>query len=341
MKILVTGGAGFIGSHTVVELIANNFEVVIVDDLSNSRIEVLDGIEQITGTRPLFRQADISREKEVDALFNEWPDIEAIIHFAANKAVNESVRKPMMYYRNNINSLVLLLEKLVERGGGNFVFSSSCTVYGEPDTLPVAEDAPFKPAESPYGRTKQIGEHILQDVCRAEPSIGVISLRYFNPVGAHESALIGELPIGIPNNLIPYIVQTAAGIRDELSVFGNDYNTPDGTPVRDFIHVVDLAIAHVTALNRLLDKKQQSNYEYFNLGTGKGYSVLEAVRAFEEANGVPVKYRIAARRQGDVASMYADPTHAREVLGWSAKKGIHEMMTSAWRWQRHLMEHPN
>jgi UDP-glucose 4-epimerase len=337
-KVLVTGGAGFIGSHTVVELIESNFEVVIADDLSNSQIEVLDGIEKITGVRPAFYQYDISRKADVDKLFNEQKEISSVIHFAANKAVGESVEKPLLYYRNNLDSLIFLLEAMLEHGASHMVFSSSCTVYGQPDRLPVTESTPFKPAESPYGNTKQICEEILRDTCKANANINAIALRYFNPVGAHESALIGELPRGIPNNLIPIITQTAAGLRQEVKVFGNDYDTPDGSAVRDYIHVIDLAKAHVVALKRMLDNRQKNNYEYFNLGTGKGLSVLEMIKAFERVNSIKLNYRIVGRRPGDVEKIYADTTLANEELGWKAERGIDDMMSSAWRWQKSLMK---
>lgn len=339
-KVLVTGGIGFIGSHTVVELIQNQFDVVIVDDLSNSQIEVLDGIEKITGVRPLFHQYDLSKKDQVDELFSKHKDINSIIHFAASKAVGESVQKPLLYYRNNLCSLIYLMEAMAERNIPNIVFSSSCTVYGQPDHLPVTEETPFKPAESPYGNTKQVCEEILRDTCKAVKEIKAIALRYFNPVGAHDSALIGELPIGAPNNLIPVITQTVAGLREELRVFGVDYNTPDGSAVRDYIHVVDLAKAHVIALKRMLDNKQKNNYEYFNLGTGEGKSVLEIIQAFERVNNVKVKYRIVNRREGDVEKIYADTSFANRELGWKTERDIDIMMRSAWKWQQYLMKHP-
>ena len=339
-KVLVTGGVGFIGSHTVVELIQHGFETVIVDDLSNSQIEMLDGIEKITGKRPVFYQLDLTNKEHVNTLFGEQPDIKAIIHFAASKAVGESVQKPLLYYRNNLDSLIYLLEAMKIYDIPHIVFSSSCTVYGQPDKLPVTEDTPFKPAESPYGNTKQICEEILRDTCKVEEGIHAIALRYFNPVGAHESSLIGELPRGVPNNLIPFITQTAAGIRKELQVFGDDYDTPDGSAVRDYIHVIDLAKAHVVAMNRMLDGEQKSRYEFFNLGTGKGLSVLEIVKAFERVNQLKLNYRIVGRRAGDVVKIYADTSYANNELGWKATLGLDEMMRSAWKWQQHLLSHP-
>ncbi len=338
MKILVTGGTGYIGSHTAVELINNGFDVVIIDDLSNSQVEVLDGIEKITGKRPEFHQFDLCDGGKLSSFFDAHKDIGGVIHFAASKAVGESVEKPLLYYRNNLFSLVLLLENLKRVGISNFVFSSSCTVYGQPDTLPVTEQTPFKPAESPYGNTKQICEEILRDTCKVETGLKAISLRYFNPVGAHESALIGELPRGVPNNLVPFITQAAAGIRKELLVFGNDYDTPDGSAVRDYIHVVDLAIAHVKAVRRLLDGKQKMNYEFFNLGTGKGMTVLELVNTFERVNDIKLNYRIVDRRSGDVVKIYADTRLANEELGWNAERTAEDMMRSAWKWQQFVMD---
>lgn len=340
-KVLVTGGTGFIGSHTVVELIQSGYEVVIVDNLSNSQIEVLDGIEKITGKRPPFYQYDLSDRNQVHELFSKQKDIGSIIHFAASKAVGESVQKPLMYYRNNLDSLIYLLEIMKEQGIPNIVFSSSCTVYGQPDRLPVTEQTPFKPAESPYGNTKQVCEEILRDTCNVEKDIRVIALRYFNPVGSHDSALIGELPRGVPNNLVPFITQTAAGIRKELMVFGDDYDTPDGSAVRDYIHVVDLAKAHVIAVERMLKGKQKNNYEYFNLGTGNGLSVLEVIKAFEKVNNLKLNYRIVARRPGDVVKIYADTTYANNELGWKADRGVEDMMRSAWKWQEYLSANPH
>lgn len=336
-KILVTGGTGYIGSHTVVELLKEGFEVVIVDDLSNSKAEVLDGIEKIAGKRPLFHNFNLCDEAELQKFFEAHGDIKAIIHFAASKAVGESVEKPLLYYRNNLFSLVFLLEAMKRLKISHLVFSSSCTVYGQPDALPVTEQTPFKPAESPYGNTKQVCEEILRDTCKVTPEVNAISLRYFNPVGAHDSAQIGELPNGVPNNLVPFITQTAAGIRKQLMVFGNDYDTPDGSCVRDYIHVVDLAEAHVIALKRLLNGKQKSNYEFFNLGTGKGLTVLELIHVFERVNNLKVNYKIVDRRPGDVVKIYADTTLANNELGWKARRDADDMMRSAWQWQLHVM----
>ncbi len=336
-KVLVTGGTGYIGSHTVVELMAAGFDVVIADDLSNSEIQVLNRIEKITGVKPDFEQIDLCDQEKVKALFQKYP-IESVIHFAASKAVGESVQIPLRYYKNNLMSLINLMEEMKEGRGRNIVFSSSCTVYGQPDTLPVTEDAPVKPAESPYGNTKQICEEIIRDTCHVEKNINAIALRYFNPVGAHESALIGELPLGVPANLVPFITQTAAGIRQQLSVFGDDYNTPDGSCIRDYIHVVDLAKAHVVALQRMTDGKQKSNYEFFNIGTGNGYSVLEVIKAFEKVTGQKLNYKIVDRRPGDIEQIWADTRIANEELGWAAEKGIDEMMLSAWKWQEGLIK---
>lgn len=335
-QILVTGGTGYIGSHTTVELQNAGYEVIIVDNLSNSSVEVLDGIEKITGIRPAFEQFDLVDHEKVDAFFAKYPRIEAIIHFAASKAVGESVEKPLMYYRNNLVSLINLLECQIKYGVDNIVFSSSCTVYGQPDQLPVTELTPRKDAESPYGNTKRVNEDILYDAIVAHPQIKGIALRYFNPVGAHPSALIGELPLGVPANLVPFITQTAAGLRDELKVFGNDYDTPDGSAIRDYIHVVDLAKAHVVAVERLLEKKNKASYEIFNLGTGTGVSVLEAVTAFEKSTGVKLKYKIVGRRAGDIEKIWADTSYANQELGWKAETGIEETMRSAWQWEKKL-----
>lgn len=335
-KILVTGGTGFIGSHTAVELIEGGHEVVIVDNLSNSKIEVLDKIETISGVRPKYYQFDLCDYQKLEECFEEEGHISAIIHFAASKAVGESVDKPLLYYENNLVSLINLLNAMRKYNTANIVFSSSCTVYGQPEKLPVTEDTPFQPAESPYGNTKQICEEILKDSSKAYPEIKSIALRYFNPVGAHESALIGELPLGVPANLVPFITQTAAGLREQLSVFGSDYNTPDGTAVRDYIHVVDLAKAHAIAINRLIDGNNKSDFEFFNIGTGKGVSVLETIQAFEKVNGVKVNYKLVDRRPGDIEQIYADTTFANEELGWKAEKGLDEMMSSAWKWQQTL-----
>jgi UDP-glucose 4-epimerase len=335
-QILVTGGTGYIGSHTVVELQNSGFEVVIADNLSNSSIDVLDGIEKISGIRPAFEQLDLIELDKVDAVFAKYPNIAAIIHFAASKAVGESVEKPLLYYRNNLVSLVNLLECQLKYGVSNIVFSSSCTVYGQPDQLPVTENTPRKDAESPYGNTKRVNEDILQDTIAANPQINGIALRYFNPVGAHPSALIGELPLGVPANLVPFITQTAAGLRQELKVFGDDYDTIDGSAVRDYINVVDLAKAHVIAVNRLIEKKNKSGYEIFNLGTGNGVSVLEAIKAFEKASGVKLNYKIVGRRAGDIEKIWADTSFANQELGWKAEKGLEETMLSAWNWEKRV-----
>lgn len=335
-KILVTGGTGYIGSHTAVELLNSEYEVVIVDNLSNSSEKVIDGIEKITGKRPEFANFDLCEVDKLDGFFGQHADIKAIIHFAASKAVGESVEKPLLYYRNNLQSLINLLELMPEHGIRHIVFSSSCTVYGQPENLPVTEESPILPAESPYGNTKQISEEILRDTLRSNDELNAISLRYFNPVGAHDSALIGELPLGVPANLVPFITQTAAGLRDSLKVFGSDYNTPDGTAVRDYIHVVDLAQAHVIAVNRMLEKQQKSNYEVFNLGTGKGSSVLEVIKAFESSTGVKLNYKIVDRRAGDIEQVWADTSFANQELGWKAKLDLNTMMSSAWKWQQQL-----
>jgi len=333
-QILVTGGTGYIGSHTAVELQNAGFEVIIVDNLSNSRLNVLDGIEKITGIRPAFEQFDLVEMDKVDKFFSKYPNIAASIHFAASKAVGESVEKPLSYYRNNLVSLINLLECQIKYGISNIVFSSSCTVYGQPDQLPVTENTPRKDAESPYGNTKRVNEDILNDTIAANPQIKGISLRYFNPVGAHPSALIGELPLGVPANLIPFVTQTAAGLRNELKVFGNDYDTIDGSAVRDYINVVDLAKAHVVAVNRLLENKNKAGYEVFNLGTGNGVSVLEIVNAFEKVTGLKLNYKIVARRAGDIEKIWADTTFANVELGWKAETGLEETLLSAWLWEK-------
>ncbi len=335
-KILVTGGTGYIGSHTVVELINEGFEVVIVDNLSNSNIEVLNGIEKITGVRPAFENIDCVDYVAMDRMFTKYPDIVSIIHFAASKAVGESVEKPLLYYRNNLVSLINLLQLMPVYNIRDFVFSSSCTVYGQPDTLPVTEDAPIKQALSPYGNTKQIGEEIIRDTMAANPNYRSIILRYFNPIGAHPSAEIGELPNGVPNNLLPFVTQTAIGLRKQLSVFGDDYDTPDGSCIRDYIHVVDLAKAHVIAVKRMRDEKNKSNVEVFNLGTGRGLSVLEILTEFEKVNGVKLPYKIVGRREGDIEKVWADPTFANEVLGWKATETVEETLRSAWAWENNL-----
>jgi len=335
MKILVTGGTGFIGSHTVVELQQKGYDVIVVDNLSNSTIEVLDNIQKITGIRPEFEQFDLADEKLTSAFFRKHTEINAIIHFAAFKAVGESVEKPLMYYRNNLFSLLNILNGMKENGINNFVFSSSCTVYGQPDELPVKESSPIKKAFCPYGNTKQISEDIIFDTV-AVTDLKAIALRYFNPIGAHESALIGELPLGVPNNLIPYITQTAIGKREFLRVFGNDYDTPDGTPIRDYIHVVDLAKAHVIAVDRMLNGKMKKQCEVFNLGTGNGFSVLEVINSFEKVSGTKLNYKIVGRRPGDVIEVWADTSFANKELGWKAEKGLDEMMLSAWNWEKAL-----
>ena len=336
MKILVTGGLGFIGSHTVVALQKKGFDVVIIDNLSNSSLEVLEGIKKISGISPKFEKVDTRDKQALANFFSKHSDISGVIHFAASKAVGESVENPLLYYENNLNSLVYMLQELNKLAHKNFIFSSSCTVYGQADELPVAENAPVKPAESPYGNTKQIGEEIIRDTIKAHPSMSAISLRYFNPIGAHNSAEIGELPIGVPQNLVPFITQTAIGIRKELSVFGNDYPTNDGTCIRDYIHVVDLAEAHVVALERLLSNKQATNYEVFNLGTGKGNSVLEVIQAFEKSTGEKLPYKIAPRREGDVIAAYADTEKAANVLGWKTKRSLEEALASAWKWEKRI-----
>jgi UDP-glucose 4-epimerase len=335
-KILVTGGTGYIGSHTAVELMETGMEVVIIDNLENSQREVLDGIEAITGTRPHFEEADLRDREATMAVFNKHPGIEAVIHFAAYKAVGESVEKPLSYYKNNLFSLVHLLEAMKEHEVPHMVFSSSCTVYGQPETVPVTEQAPVQAANSPYGNTKQISEEILMDEVASSKLLRVVSLRYFNPIGAHPSALIGELPIGVPSNLVPFLTQTAIGIRDTLRVFGDDYNTPDGSAIRDYINVVDLARAHVFAIQRLMAGKQKTPFEVFNLGTGKGLSVLEVIRAFEEATGEKVNYKVVGRREGDVEKVFADTSHANEELGWKAERSIGETLLSAWNWEKYI-----
>ena len=338
MKILVTGGLGFIGSHTVVELQQEGFEVVIIDDCSNASENVLDGITAISGVRPQFEKLDLRIKEDVLDFFKRHADLGGVIHFAASKAVGESVDNPLLYYENNLNTLIYLLQCLSKKEKAPFIFSSSCTVYGQADEMPITEDAPVKPAESPYGNTKQIGEEILKDSCRVSPQLQVVALRYFNPIGAHPSADIGELPIGVPQNLVPFITQTAAGLREKLSVFGNDYPTPDGTCIRDYIHVVDLAKAHVVALQRILNEKQQENYEVFNIGTGKGSSVLEVIESFERVSGNSLNYAIAERRAGDIVSAYADTSKANEELGWKAVSTLDDAMRSAWDWEKKIRD---
>jgi UDP-glucose 4-epimerase len=335
-KIVVTGGLGYIGSHTVVELQIEGFEVIIIDDLSNATIEVLDNIKSITGISPHFEMIDLKDQKVVKDFFKKYQNIEGIIHFAASKAVGESVEKPLLYYHNNIASLVYLLEEMHANNVNNFIFSSSCTVYGQADVMPITESAPFKIAESPYGNTKQIGEEIIADTAKAS-TLNAIALRYFNPIGAHESAKIGELPIGVPQNLIPYVVQTAAGIREQLSVFGGDYPTSDGTAIRDYIHVVDLARAHTIAMKRLLENKNKTSFEAFNIGTGKGTSVLEVITAFEKVSKQKLNYKIVGRREGDIIEAYADTNYANNELGWKAQLKLEDALASAWKWQQQLI----
>ena len=332
-KVLVTGGLGYIGSHTVVELQNSGFEVVIIDNLSNSSLEVLDGIIEITGKIPLFEKIDLRQKSEVIQFFEKYQDISGIIHFAASKAVGESVENPLLYYENNLSTLIYLLQACNNYTIENFIFSSSCTVYGEPDKLPIDESAPIKNATSPYGNTKQISEEILNDSCKVS-NLKSIALRYFNPIGAHDSSKIGELPLGIPQNLVPFITQTAAGLRDQLSVFGDDYPTEDGSCIRDYIHVVDLAKAHVVALERLLKNRNSNQFETFNIGTGKGSSVLEVVHAFEKVTQQKLNYKIVNRREGDVISVYADTKKANDVLGWKAEKSMEESLLSSWNWEK-------
>jgi UDP-glucose 4-epimerase len=334
--IVVTGGTGYIGSHTTVELMEAGYEVLIIDNLANSQIEVLDGIEKITGKRPQFEKLDLTDGKGVLDCFERNPGIKAVIHFAAHKAVNESVENPLMYYKNNLLSLINLLYAMNDHGVRHFVFSSSCTVYGQPDKLPVTEESPVKKATSPYGNTKQIAEEIIEDSILSGDPFDAIMLRYFNPVGAHPSAHIGELPLGVPANLIPFITQTAIGIREELRVWGDDYNTPDGSAIRDYINVVDLSRAHVVSIERLISGKNKNSLEVFNLGTGKGLSVLEIINVFIKATGVEIKYRIEDRREGDVEQVYADTTLANKVLGWKADTPLEDTLRSAWKWEQNL-----
>ena len=337
--ILVTGGTGFIGSHTTVELQEAGYDVVIVDNLSNSKIEVLDGIEKITGIRPAFEEVNLEDKEATERVFQKYPNIKGIIHFAASKAVGESVEKPLMYYRNNVVSLINLLEMMPKYNVKGFIFSSSCTVYGQPkqENLPVTEDAPHQKATSPYGNTKEINEQIIYDYIHSGAPIKSIVLRYFNPIGAHPTAHIGELPNGVPNNLIPYVTQTAMGIRKQLTIFGNDYNTEDGTCIRDYIYVVDLAKAHVAAMARVLDK-ETDKIEYFNIGTGSGNSTLEIVTTFEKATGVKVNWKFGPRREGDIEKIWGDCTKANTVLGWKADTPLEDVLASAWKWQQKLRE---
>ena len=336
--ILVTGGTGFIGSHTVVELQNAGYNVVIVDNLSNSRADVVENIAKITGVKPEFEKLDCLDYEGLDRVFAKYKNIKGIIHFAASKAVGESVEKPLLYYRNNLVSLINLLELMPKYGVEGIIFSSSCTVYGQPDKLPVTEDAPVKKAECPYGNTKQINEEIIYDTVASGSPIKAILLRYFNPIGAHPTAEIGEMPNGVPMNLIPYLTQTAIGIREQLSVFGDDYNTPDGSCIRDYINVVDLAKAHVCAIERILQHKQDEAVEVFNIGTGRGVSVLELINAFEKATGVKLNYRIAPRRAGDIEQVWGNVDKANKVLGWKSETSLEDTLLSAWKWQKKLRE---
>lgn len=329
-RVIVTGGTGYIGSHTAVELISEGYDVIIIDNLSNSDISVLDGIKAITGTAPVFYNLNLCDQRGLNDLLSKEADADAVIHFAALKAVGESVRIPLDYYRNNLISLVNLLGAMDNHSITSLVFSSSCTVYGQPDRLPVTEESPVREATSPYGYTKQMGETIIRDFMAAQPELKAVSLRYFNPIGAHQSGLIGELPRGVPENLVPYITQTAIGLRDELKVFGNDYDTPDGSCIRDYLHVVDLAKAHVAALRRMEEGKNKKNYEVFNLGTGTGVSVFEAIASFERVSGVRLKYTVAPRRPGDIEKIWADPSLANRELGWKTKSTLDEAMATAW-----------
>jgi UDP-glucose 4-epimerase len=335
-KIIVTGGCGYIGSHTVVTLINHNYEVVIIDDLSNSNPQILDRIQKITGVRPHFEQVDLKSYEATQSIFETHKDAKAVIHFAAHKAVAESIKNPLMYYQNNLFSLINTLKAQQEHGINRLIFSSSATVYGNPSSMPITEDAPTQRSFSPYGNTKKMAEEILEDFTNSTSEVSVISLRYFNPIGAHESGQIGEFPTGVPNNLMPYITQTAAGIREKLMVFGNDYPTKDGTPIRDYIHVVDLAEAHLKAVQRLLDPASTKPLEVFNLGTGKGFSVLEMINAFEAVSGSPLNYEITERRPGDVAEMFASTALAKQVLNWEATRGLKEMIQSSWIWEQNL-----
>ncbi|RTY76732.1 UDP-glucose 4-epimerase GalE [Flavobacterium sp. GSP27] len=335
MKIVVTGGLGFIGSHTVVELQNEGFEVVVVDNLSNTSLSVLDGIQNITGKVPAFEKLDLREKEKVQNFFKRHPDISGVIHFAASKAVGESVENPLLYYENNINTLVYVLQELQLKPEANFIFSSSCTVYGQAETMPITENASIQTAMSPYGNTKQIGEEIITDTAKVT-NINAILLRYFNPIGAHPSTEIGELPIGVPQNLVPFITQTGFGLRKELSVYGDDYPTPDGTAVRDYIHVVDLAKAHVIALQRLLNKKNTAKVETFNLGTGTGSSVLEVIHTFEKVSGKKLPYKIVGRREGDITSAYANTDKANTILGWKAQSTLEQAMASAWKWEQKI-----
>jgi UDP-glucose 4-epimerase len=337
-KILVTGGLGFIGSHTVVALQQQGFEVVIIDNLSNSSLDVLAGITKITQITPEFENIDLRNKEAVINFFEKHQDISGVIHFAASKAVGESVENPLLYYENNLSTLIYILQQLSKKDKASFIFSSSCTVYGQADNLPINENAPVKKAMSPYGNTKQIGEEIIMDTCKVYPNLKAISLRYFNPIGAHPSTEIGELPIGTPQNLVPFITQTAIGKREQLSVFGNDYPTSDGTCVRDYIHVMDLAKAHVVALKKLLDEALDKNYDVFNLGTGKGNSVLEVIESFERSTGQKLPYKIVDRREGDITAAYADTNKANTGLNWRAEHSLDEALQSAWKWEKKVFK---
>lgn len=335
MKIVVTGGLGFIGSHTVVELQNEGFEVIAIDNLSNSSVAVLDGIERITGKKPIFENIDLRDKTSVQNFFKKYTDISGVIHFAASKAVGESVENPLLYYENNINALVYVLQEMTQLENANFIFSSSCTVYGQAEVMPITENASVQPAASPYGNTKQIGEEIIADVAKVT-KMNAILLRYFNPIGAHPSAEIGELPLGVPQNLVPFITQTAIGLREQLSVYGEDYETPDGTAIRDYIHVVDLAKAHVIALQRLINNKNIEKVETFNLGTGTGSSVLEVIQSFEKVSGQKLNYKIVGRREGDITAAYANTDKANNILGWKAQSGLDESLASAWKWEQKI-----
>lgn len=333
-KIIITGGTGYIGSHTVVEFLESGYQVVILDNLSNSNISILEGIEKITNKKPIFYKVDVCNETEINNILQEHRDAKAVVHFAAYKAVGESVEKPLKYYQNNVGGLVNILTNMLEANIENIVFSSSCTVYGQPEILPVTEQSPIKEAMSPYGNTKQISEEIISDTVKANENLKAISLRYFNPIGAHPSALIGELPIGVPNNLLPFITQTAIGLREKLMVFGNDYNTPDGTAIRDYINVCDLAKAHLVAVERLINKRNTKNHEFFNIGTGKGISVLEIIKAFEKSTGQKLNYEITSRRAGDIEQVWADTSYAEKVLNWKAETSLEDTVKSAWEWEK-------
>jgi UDP-glucose 4-epimerase len=335
-KIVVTGGLGYIGSHTVVELIANKHEVIIIDNLSNSEISVLDGINSISGVKPVFEEIDICNKDSLSSVFAKHTNIQAVIHFAAYKAVGESVEDSLLYYKNNVVGMINILECMKNQNIPHLIFSSSCTVYGQPEKLPVTEEAPIQKAMSPYGNTKQICEEIISDAIHSYHSFSAILLRYFNPIGAHPTALIGELPKGVPNNLVPFITQTAAGIRKELQVFGDNYNTPDGSAIRDYIYVIDLAHAHVIAANRLLTHSNTQECEIFNLGTGKGVSVLEMITTFEKATGKKVPYTIVERRAGDIEQVWADTRYANKELGWKAETSLQDVLASAWKWEKRL-----